>query len=96
MAIGLRGVGKAVLLNRFREQAEGEGFRVAVTEATGSGSFSRQLAVRLRSILLGLDQGPVERAVRRAHFVLKSFTVQLPDASTLVGCRGAARPGRLG
>ena len=83
MAVGLRGVGKTVLLNRFSEIAAGEGFDVAFIEATDSGDFATVLAVRLRKILLELDRGAVSRAVVRALRVLKSFTLQLPDGSTI-------------
>ena len=83
MAVGLRGVGKTVLLNRFSEIAAGEGFDVAFIEATDSGDFPTVVAVRLRKILLDLDRGSVSRAVARALRVLKSFTLQLPDGSTI-------------
>jgi len=83
MAVGLRGVGKTVLLNRFAEIATTEGFDVAFVEATDSGDFATVLAVRLRKILLDLDRGAASRAVVRALRVLKSFTLQLPDGSTI-------------
>lgn len=83
MAVGLRGVGKTVLLNRFSEIAEQEGFEVAYIEATDSGDLATVLAVRLRKILLDLDRGSVSRAVAKALRVLKSFTLQLPDGSTI-------------
>ena len=83
MAVGLRGVGKTVLLNRFAEIATTEAFDVAFVEATDSGDFATVLAVRLRKILLDLDRGAASRAVVRALRVLKSFTLQLPDGSTI-------------
>ena len=81
MPVGLRGVGKTVLLNRFREIAEDEGLEVAFIEAPETGEFRRLLASRLRTVLLHLDRGPVERLVRRALGVLKSFTLQFPDGT---------------
>ena len=66
MPIGLRGVGKTVLLNRFAEIAEMEGLEVGFIEAPEGGGFLAPLAGRLRGILLRLDRGPVERTVRRA------------------------------
>jgi len=81
MPIGLRGVGKTVLLNRFREIAEDEGLEVAFIEAPESGEFRRLLAGHLRAVLLRLDRGPTERLVRRALGVLKSFTLQFPDGT---------------
>ena len=83
MAVGLRGAGKTVLLNRFSEIAAGESFDVAFVEATDGGDFPTVLAVRLRKILLELDRGSVSRTVARALRVLKSFTLQLPDGSTI-------------
>jgi hypothetical protein len=84
MAVGLRGVGKTVLLNRFADMASSRGFSGAFIEATDSGSFPTLLAVRLRKILLELDRGAgVSRQVARALRVLKSFTLQLPDGSSI-------------
>jgi len=99
MPIGLRGVGKTVLLNRFCEIAELEGFKVGFVEALESGEVRRLLAVRLRAILLDLDRGPVATAARRALQVLKSFTYQLPDGSSVTldvdALAGAADSGDL-
>jgi len=83
MPIGLRGVGKTVLLNRFVEIAQHEGLKVAFIEAPETGDFRSLLAVRLRKILLDLDQGLGRRAVLRALRVLKSFSYQLPDGSSI-------------
>ena|SRR3990172_2761391 len=83
MTVGLRGVGKTVLLNRFSENAENEGFAVAFIEATDSGNFATVLAVRLRKILLELDRGGVSRHVVKALRVLRSFTLNLPDGSSI-------------
>ncbi len=100
MAVGLRGVGKTVLLNRFSENAEHEGFTVAFIEATDSGDFATLLAVRLRKILLELDRRGVSRNVVRALRVLKSFTLNLPDGSSIQldpePLLGEADSGRLG
>ncbi len=83
MPIGLRGVGKTVLLNRFREIALAEGLKVAYIEAPETGDLARLLAIRLRAILLELDEGPVSRIVKRAIGTLKSFTYSLPDGSSI-------------
>jgi hypothetical protein len=83
MPIGLRGVGKTVLLVRFHEIAREHELRVSLIEAPESGDFKRLMATRLRSILLELDQGPVSRAVKRALGVLKSFTCTLPDGTSI-------------
>lgn len=81
--IGLRGVGKTVLLNRFYEIARAQGVHVSLIEAPESGDFKRLMATRLRSVLLELDQGSVSRAVKRALGVLKSFTYTLSDGSAI-------------
>ncbi len=83
MPVGLRGVGKTVLLNRFAEIAEVERCQVGFIEAPETGDFRTLIAVKLRKILLALDQGPTKKAVLRALRVLKAFTLQLPDGSTL-------------
>ncbi|MEX1141363.1 MAG: AAA family ATPase [Thermoleophilaceae bacterium] len=83
MPTGLRGVGKTVLLNRFHEIARDEELQVAYIEAPESGDFRRLLATRLRAILLGMDEGPVSRAVTRALGTLKSFAYTLPDGSSI-------------
>ena len=83
MPLGLRGVGKTVLLNRFMAIAEQEGARTAFMEATDSGSFSQLVAIRLRRILLQLASGPVRRVVTRALGALSSFAVHLPDGSVI-------------
>jgi AAA ATPase-like protein len=84
MPIGLRGVGKTVLLNTFIEVAEQEGLKVGYIEAPETGDLRRLLAVRLRKILLDLDRaGKVSRAVRRALGALGSFTYNLPDGASI-------------
>lgn len=81
MIIGLRGVGKTVLLGRFAEMAEERQLVVAHIEASESGRFIPVLASSLRKILLKLSSGTVSAAVNKALRVLKSFTLQLPDGS---------------
>lgn len=83
MPIGLRGVGKTVLLNRFHEIARERGLKVCFIEAPESGDFKRLLAMRLRSVLLELDRGQMSGAVKRALGVLKSFTYRLSDGTSI-------------
>lgn len=83
MPIGLRGVGKTVLLNRFDQMAQDAGFVGVFIEAPETGDFEHLLAARLRSVLLGLDRGPVSRAVKRALGTLKSFSYNLPDGTSI-------------
>lgn len=82
MLVGLRGVGKTVLLNRFAEIAGAEGVRVGFIEASENGDFRTLLAVRLRGILLEWN-GLVRRAVTTALGVLKSFTLKLPAGASI-------------
>jgi AAA ATPase domain len=84
MPIGLRGVGKTVLLNAFNEIAEDEGLKVGYIEAPETGDLRKLLATRLRKILLDLDRaGKVSRAAKRALGALSSFTYNLPDGSSI-------------
>lgn len=83
MPIGRRGVGKTVLLNRFAEIAQDEGFKIAFMEAPESGNFATLLAAKLRRILLEYDRGAVSAAVNRALRILKSFSFTLPDGVTI-------------
>jgi AAA ATPase domain len=83
MPIGLLGVGKTVLLNRFSQMAQEEGLASAFIEAPETGDFEHLLAARLRPILLELDRGPVSRAVKRALGTLKSFSYNLPDGTSI-------------
>lgn len=83
MPIGLRGVGKTVLLNRFVEISEDQGLVSGFIEAPEAGEFRGLLAGRLRSMLMSLDQGSVSQAVKRALGALKSFTYNLPDGTSI-------------
>lgn len=84
--LGLRGVGKTVLLNRFSQIAEQREVKVGFIEASEGGGFPELLAVRLRRILLELEQGAARRAlsaVRRALSVLVSFTHTFADGTSV-------------
>lgn len=85
MTIGLRGVGKTVLLNRFIRVARDVGMEVGFIEVTGADDFRSLLSIRLRQTLLEFQRRPIRDAVRtavtRALAVLRSFTLQLPDGS---------------
>lgn len=81
MPIGLRGVGKTVLLNRFAEVAEQEGLDVGFIEAPESGDFRSLLLNRLRKVLLAYDSGRPTAKVLRALRVLKTFSLQTPDGA---------------
>ncbi|MCQ3814622.1 MAG: ATP-binding protein [Acidimicrobiia bacterium] len=81
--IGLRGVGKTVLLNRFVSIASDEGIKTAFIESPESADFASLLAIRLRRILLEMSAGAFKAAVSKALSALRSFTLQLPDGSSI-------------
>lgn len=66
LLVGLRGVGKTVLLDRMREDAEASGVRAIRIEAPESRSLPAMLAPQLRVVLLSLSrqERSKERAVR--------------------------------
>ena len=82
MIVGLRGVGKTVLLNRFVGIASELDMRVGFVEVTELGDFRSLLAIRLRKVILELSRRPARDAVRklvdRALGVLRSFMIHLP------------------
>jgi hypothetical protein len=81
MPIGLRGVGKTVLLNRFTEIAEQEGLQIGFIEAPESGDFRVLLVNRLRKVLLTYDSESKSAKVLKALRILKTFSLQLPDGA---------------
>src|SRR6516162_1352313 len=71
---GLRGVGKTVLLNRIRMDAEARGFFAARMEVPEERSLPALLVPNLRALLLRLDRGErVRAAARKALRVLAGF-----------------------
>ena len=99
MPIGLRGVGKTVLLNLFTEIAEVEGLAVGFIEAPETGDFRLLLVNRLRKILLSFDNQRKTAKVLKALRILKTFTLQLPDGAKIPldvdGLAGSADSGNL-
>jgi hypothetical protein len=74
IAVGLRGVGKTVLLNRIRETAEAIGYTSCFIEAHEQKSLADLLVPHLRRVILELDRlGPVSERARRALRVFRSF-----------------------
>lgn len=72
--LGLRGVGKTVLLNRIKIIAEQEGFLTASIESTENKRLPLLLIPQLRRILFSLDTGQqVNSTVKKALGVLRSF-----------------------
>lgn len=74
MLVGLRGVGKTVLLNKVRNQAETTGYATVMIEATESRSLPELLVPALRQIMFQLDSmAGVSNKVKRGLRVLRSF-----------------------
>lgn len=72
--VGLRGVGKTVLLNRVREMAEAQGYRALLIEAHESKPLPLLLLPPLRQTLFALDRMQnVSQKVKRGLRVLRSF-----------------------
>lgn len=81
---GLRGVGKTVLLNRIRLDAEARGFATARMEAPEERSLPALLLPALRSMLLRLSRGEAlrekaQRALKAAAGFAKAFKVKYGD-----------------
>jgi hypothetical protein len=80
MLVGLRGVGKTVLLNRISTLAEDRGYKVAMIEAQENKQLAILLYPSIRRVLFALDLGEnISAKVKRSLRVLKSFvsTVKL-------------------
>ncbi len=74
LLVGLRGVGKTVLLNELENLAEQAGYKTILVEAHESKPLTALLAPPLRKLLLSLDRMEnVSNKVRRGLRVLKGF-----------------------
>lgn len=88
MIVGLRGVGKTVLLNRIRDLAEAEGYGTVGIEAAESRTLPELLIPGLRSVLIQLDaMKDLSAKVKLGLRVLRSFigTVKLKVGEVEVG-----------
>ena len=82
--LGLRGVGKTVLLNRLRAFADDKGFETAKIEAPEGGALPELLAPELRRILYSLDVRQAGgqhlcRAVNVLRGFANAFKVKIGD-----------------
>jgi len=76
--VGLRGVGKTVLLNRIRSIAEEDGYRALFVEAHETKPLPALLMPHLRQVLFSLDaMENVSEKVKRGFRVLRSFMTGL-------------------
>ncbi len=72
--VGLRGVGKTVLLYRIRSQAEEAGYRALMIEAPEDKGLVELLVPPIRQLLLSMDaMAELSQKVKRGLMVLKSF-----------------------
>jgi len=71
LMVGLRGVGKTVLLGRMREDAEASGIQTIGIEAPEGRSLPSMLAPQLRQAMLRLSR--VEKARAAAHRALRAL-----------------------
>lgn len=103
MLVGLRGVGKTVLLNEIRKLAEAAGYAVVMVEAAESRTLPELLVPALRRILFDLDSmANVSSKVKRGLRVLRSFagTVKIKVGEVEIGLdidpeKGSADSGDL-
>jgi hypothetical protein len=99
--LGLRGVGKTVLLNRLHGMAEEKGLRTAKVEAPEGGMLPQLLAPELRQVLYSLDLKLARgQRVHKAAAVLRNFVaafkVKVGDIEIGVDpVRGEADTGNL-
>ena len=96
LMVGLRGVGKTVLLDRMREEAEGTDLHALFVEAPEGRSLPALLAPRLRQVLLRLSrhakaQDLAQRALRGLAGFAKALKVKYQDIE--VGLDLAPEPG---
>lgn len=100
--VGLRGVGKTVLLHRISEMAERDGYHALMIEAQEGKNLPQLLIPYLRTLLYSLDsEKALSSKVKRALRVLKSFSMHVkPDGEIGFGVdldpeRGVADSGDL-
>ena len=84
LMVGLRGVGKTVLLDQMRDDAEGRGIQTLRIEAPESRSLPAMLAPELRLALLRLSRNEqakdlAQRALRALAGFAKSLKVRYSD-----------------
>ena len=89
MMVGLRGVGKTVLLDRIRQEAEDRGVCTLNVEAPENRSLPAALAPRLRLALLQLSRREkagqlAQRALRGLAGFVKAFQVKYHDIQMVV------------
>jgi hypothetical protein len=97
--LGLRGVGKTVLLNRLHKIAETKGFKTAKIEAPENGALPQLLAPELRRVIFELDllqaaTARMKRALGTFANFIRGFKVTVGDF-TIEGIPGVGDTGNL-
>ena len=100
LLIGLRGVGKTVLLNRIFEMAENEAYQTAYLEAPENKPLAEILAPPLRQILLRLDlrkgaADKVQKAIGALRAFASVFEIKIGDIGVGIKTAGTADSGAL-
>ena len=96
MVVGLRGVGKTVLLNEINQIAEQGGYISEMIETPEGRSLASILAPALRTIVTKLDRGrQIEQAVSKAFRILRGFvsSVKISYADVELSIEGETEPG---
>jgi len=94
LLVGLRGVGKTVLLNEFELIAGARGFFHEHLEVDEEGLLAKGLVGAFRRVLLSMDaKRRIGERVRHALGVLKAFSVRLGPAGTELSIDIEAVPG---
>lgn len=100
LLIGLRGVGKTVLLNRIKSIADDMGYRTALIESPEETSLGELLAPSLRQMLLQMDSvAQVKQKLHEAMNALRNFAatfdITIGDIGISVKKQGVADSGSL-
>lgn len=84
LMVGLRGVGKTVLLHKIEEMAKENGYKPIMIEAREDRNLAELLIPYLRQLLFSLDVGEmISDKVKRAYRVLKSFVLKMSPEGTI-------------
>jgi hypothetical protein len=74
LLVGLRGVGKTVLLNKMREMADTSGYSAVLLEAHEGKPLAALLLPALRELLISFDRmAQISQQVKRGLRILRSF-----------------------
>ena len=97
--IGLRGVGKTVLLNKVSSMAEDLGCKTIHIEAHDGKTLPELLAHEMRSVLLSLNRmakasDTTKRALRALANFAKSFKVKMNDVEVGLDFAGSGEAGK--